>query len=49
MRVFLCQGSLRDSADVSGGVLADGVSLHPVRIKRLRNSSSVRMVGALRK
>ena len=35
--------ALRASADVSGGVLADGVSLHPVTIKRLRNSSSVRM------
>jgi hypothetical protein len=26
-----------------------GVSLHPVRIKRLRNISSLRMVGALGK
>ena len=33
----------------SGGVLADGVSLPPVRIKRIRNSSSVRMVGALKR
>ena len=37
------------TADVSGGVLADGVSLHPVRIKRLRNISSLRIVGALGK
>ena len=33
------------STGVSGGLFADGVSLHPVRIKRLRNSSSVRMVS----
>ena len=40
---------LRASTGVSGGGLADGVSLHPVRIKRLRNISSLRMVGALGK
>jgi hypothetical protein len=39
--------ALRGSTGVSGGLLTGGVSLHPVRIKRLRNSSSVRMVGAL--
>ena len=41
--------SVGASTGVSGGLFADGVSLHPVRIKRLRNSSSVRMVGAFRK
>ena len=48
-RTVVNSPALSASADVSGGVLADGVSLHPVRIKRLSNSSSVRMVGALRK
>ena len=35
--------ALRASAGVFSSVLADGVFLHPVRIRRLRNSSSVRM------
>jgi hypothetical protein len=39
--------ALRGSTGVSGGLLTGGVSLQPVRIKRPRNSSSVRMVGAL--
>ena len=42
-RTVVSSLALRASAGVSGGVLADGVSLHPVRIKRLRNSSSVRL------
>ena len=41
--------ALRVSAGVSGSVGAYGVYLHPVRIKRLRNSSSVRVVGAFGK
>jgi hypothetical protein len=40
--------ALWSSRGVSGGVFTDGVSLHPVRIMRLRNSSSVRMVEAFR-
>ena len=36
------------SKGVSRGVFADGVSLHAVRIKRLKNSSGVRMVEAFR-
>ncbi len=40
--------STEASTGASGGLLADGVSLHPVRIKRLRNSSGVRMVGAFK-
>jgi hypothetical protein len=40
--------ALRTSTGVSGGVFTDRVSLHPVRIMRLRNSSSVRMVEAFR-
>ena len=35
--------ALRDSTGASRGVFTGGVSLHPVRIKRLKNSSSVRM------
>ncbi len=42
------EASLGASTGVSGGVFTDGVSLHPVRIMRLRNSSSVRMVEAFR-
>ena len=37
--------ALRASTGVSGGLLADEVSLHPVRMKRLKNSSSARMVS----
>jgi hypothetical protein len=40
--------AFRASLGVSGGVFTGGVSLHPVRIIRFRNSSSVRMVEAFR-
>jgi hypothetical protein len=40
--------AFRGSTGASGGVFTDGVSLHPVRTKRLRNSRSVRMVKAFR-
>ena len=35
--------AFRASTGASRGMFTDGVSLHPVRIKRVRNSSSVRM------